>query len=128
LLGASTNDWINLVVKYDSNCKKCGKSIAKGEHAVWSRASKAIKHVDCHSSDLESLTSPDAIHNLQLKCIICKKPAGCPECEFEQDCDRTRVSQLCICEKCYKDPDALENYYREISAMLPNLSSTKLIY
>jgi hypothetical protein len=117
-LSSSKNDWISLIVKYSSNCKTCGKSVAKGEYAVWSRESKAIKHIACHSSDLASLTSPDSIHNLQLKCSICNKPAGCPECEFEEDCDRTRVSQLCICEKCYTDVAAMENYYAKVSSML----------
>jgi len=76
--------------------------------------------MDCHSSDLVSLTSPDSIHNLQLNCTICNRPAGCPECEFEEDCDRTMVSPLCICEKCYKDTSALENYYRKVSSMMPS--------
>jgi len=119
-LNSNKSDWISLVVKYSSNCKTCGKSVAKGEYAVWSRESKAIKHMACHSSDLASLSSPESIHNLQLKCTICNKPAGCPECEFEEDCDRTRVSQLCICEKCYKDSAALENYYAKVSSMLSN--------
>ncbi|HEY7110385.1 MAG TPA: hypothetical protein VH415_13235 [Nitrososphaeraceae archaeon] len=119
-MSSSKNDWISLIVKYGSNCKTCGKSVAKGESAVWSPGLKAIKHMDCHSSDLVSLTSPDSIHNLQLNCTICNRPAGCPECEFEEDCDRTMVSQLCICEKCYKDTSALENYYRKVSSMMPS--------
>jgi len=117
-LSSSKNEWISLVVKYSSNCKTCGKSVAKGESAVWSPGLKAIKHLACHSSDLSSLSSPDSIHNLQLICSICKGPTGCPECEFEEDCDRTTVSQLCICEKCYNDSAALENYYNKTSFML----------
>ncbi len=85
---------------------------------MWSRSTQSIKHIECHSKDLESLTSPDSLHNLQLKCVVCNRPAGCPECEFEQDCDRMRVSQLCICEKCYLNQDALENYNHAVSDLL----------
>lgn len=125
LLVGGTNDWINLVLKFASKCKTCGNKMPKGEHAMWSRSAKAVKHVECHSNDLKSLTSPDSIHNLQLKCIICSKPAGCPECEFEEDCDRRTVSKFCICEKCSHDPKALENYYREVSKLIPKISSLK---
>jgi len=125
LLIGGTNDWINLVLKYASKCKTCGSMMPKGEPAMWSRSAKAVKHIGCHSSDLKSLTSPDSIHNLQLSCIICSMPAGCPECEFEEDCDRRAVSQFCICEKCYQDPTALERYYLEVSKLVPKLSSQK---
>lgn len=122
--GAS-NDWISLVVKYSSKCKTCSKAIIKGEYAVWSRSTQSIKHIACHSRDLESLTSPDSIHNMQLKCAICNRPAGCPECEFEQDCDRMKVSQLCICEKCYLDENALEMYHHAVSDLLFKSDSSK---
>jgi hypothetical protein len=122
--GAS-NDWISLVVKYSSKCRTCSKAIFKGENAVWSRSTQSIKHIECHSRDLESLTSPDSIHNMQLKCAICNRPAGCPECEFEQDCDRMKVSQLCICEKCYLDENALQMYHHAVSDLLFRADSSK---
>ena len=122
--GAS-NDWISLVVKYSSKCKTCNKAIFKGEYAVWSRSAQSIKHIECHSRDLESVTSPDSIHNMQLKCAICNRLAGCPECEFEQDCDRMKVSQLCICEKCYVDENALELYQHAVSDLLFKSESYK---
>lgn len=125
LLIGGTNDWINLVLKFASKCKTCGNLMPKGENAMWSRSAKAVKHIECHSNDLKSLSSPDSIHNLQLKCVICSKPAGCPECEFEEDCDRRTVSQLCICEKCFHDPKALENYYREATKLIPKISPQK---
>lgn len=125
LLKSATNDWISLVVKYSSKCKTCSKPIFKGEYAVWSRSTQSIKHIECHSRDLESITSPDSIHNLQLKCAVCNQPAGCPECEFEQDCDRMRVSQLCICEKCYLNQNALENYHHAVFDLLFRSDSSK---
>jgi hypothetical protein len=125
LLVGGTNDWINLVLKFASKCKTCGNLMPKGENAMWSRSAKAVKHIECHSNDLKSLSSPDSIHNLQLKCVICSKPAGCPACEFEEDCDRRTVSQLCICEECFHDPKALENYYREATKLIPKISPQK---
>jgi hypothetical protein len=109
-LQTNGNDWINLTVKFSSNCKTCGKKIAKGELALWSRSNKSIKHVECHTRDLSNPAF--ALVNLkQLKCAICGSLAGCPECEFEKVCDRSVVSQLCMCKRCYNDKTPLEKYY-----------------
>jgi len=43
---ATGNDWINLIVKFSSSCKTCGKRISKGELALWSKSSKAIKQLN----------------------------------------------------------------------------------
>jgi hypothetical protein len=53
-LQTNGNDWINLTVKFSSSCKSCGKKISKGELALWSRSSKSIKHVECHTIDLSN--------------------------------------------------------------------------
>jgi hypothetical protein len=34
-----------LMVKYKGKCKECGKEISFGEYALWSKASKTIKHI-----------------------------------------------------------------------------------
>ena len=73
------------------------------------------------------MTSPDSIHNLQLRCAVCNQLAGCPECEFEEDCDRRKVSQLCICEKCYTDENALEMYHHAVADLLFKSESSKKI-
>jgi len=118
-LQANANDWINLTVKFSSNCKTCGKKISKGELALWSRSNRAIKHVECHTKDLSN-PSYVSINSKQLKCAICGSLAGCPECEFEKNCDRALVSQLCICKKCYNDEKALEKYYNVINSYVIN--------
>lgn len=111
------NDWINLTVKFSSSCKSCGKKISKGELALWSRSGKSIKHVECHTKDLSN-PSYISINSKQLNCGICGSLAGCTECEFEKVCDRTLVSQLCICKKCYDDKRALQNYYNAINTFV----------
>lgn len=114
---ATGNDWINLIVKFSSSCKTCGKRISKGELALWSKSSKAIKHAECHTRDLSD-PAYVSVNSKQLKCAICGSLAGCPDCEFEKYCDRTLVSQLCICKKCYNDGTALENYYTVINPFI----------
>ena len=42
----------------------------------------------------------------ELQCIVCGGPAGCPQCEFQENCDIPNVSQLCICKKCSEEKDA----------------------
>ena len=122
LLQTRSNDWINLNVKFSSNCKSCGKKISKGELALWSRSTKSIKHVGCHTRDLSD-PSYVSVNSKQLKCAVCGSLAGCTECEFEKDCDRAIVSQLCICKKCYDDKMALENYYGIINPFVTGKKS-----
>lgn len=38
--------------------------------------------------------------SIELPCMICGNDAGCSECEFSSNCDRTSVSSKCICKKC----------------------------
>jgi hypothetical protein len=121
-LQTNGNDWINLTVKFSSNCKTCGKKISKGELALWSRSSKSIKHVECHTIDLSN-PAYVSINSKQLKCAICGSLAGCAECEFEKECNRTLVSQLCVCRKCYDDKKALENYYDAINSLVTGKKS-----
>ena len=64
-----------------------------------------------------------SINSKQLKCAICGSLAGCTDCEFEKDCDRSLVSQLCICKKCYDDEGALENYYDVINSFVTGKKS-----
>ena len=50
----------------------------------------------------------------ELKCVICDNPAGCLQCEFQNDCDRSLVSQLCICKKCETQEHTFEQYQLSI--------------
>jgi len=37
---------------------------------------------------------------IELPCFVCGKSAGCSECEFVDVCDRTIVSNQCLCKGC----------------------------
>ncbi|HXG07579.1 MAG TPA: hypothetical protein VNI77_09675 [Nitrososphaera sp.] len=114
------NDWIRLAVKFKGKCVECGKEIAPGEYALWSKSSKAIKHIECESSQQrrrgeEGQSEEKPLQHQQvpeLDCFICCRPAGCTECGFETDCDRQTVSQACICSQCLEDKHAYANYQR----------------
>lgn len=101
------SDWIKLLVKYKGKCAECGKEIPAGEYALWSRTSKAIKHVKCETTEKKDEKTSEVP---QLYCFICGRPAGCTECGFEADCDRQAVSQACICGQCLEDKQAFVNY------------------
>lgn len=109
--------WIRLLVKYKGKCAVCGKEIPQGEYALWSRTSKAIKHVKCESAE------PEAPVVIELKCFICGKNAGCSSCSFEADCNRSVVSQACICEQCMADRNAYKNYQE---AFLSKMEKVKM--
>lgn len=109
--------WIKLLVKFKGKCSVCGKEIPAGEYALWSKASKAIKHVKCETVQ----EAAPAVK--ELKCFICGKDAGCATCGFEADCDRSAVSQACICEECL-DKNGYSNYQQAFLARMAKLKWT----
>jgi hypothetical protein len=118
------SDWIQLPIKYKGKCTECGNEIAVGEYALWSRASKAIKHVKCKSLAVEkNEIMPDVP---ELSCFICGKSARCPECHFEADCDRQVVSQACICSPCLEDKQAFSNYKQAFVKKTNRVAKAKL--
>jgi hypothetical protein len=102
--------WIRLLVKYKGKCTVCGKEIPQGEYALWSRSSKAIKHVTCETKQQKDESEQQNQESLELKCFVCGKNASCATCSLEADCNRGMVSQACICESCLSRPDAYERY------------------
>ncbi|TLY01405.1 MAG: hypothetical protein E6K92_08495 [Thaumarchaeota archaeon] len=93
------SEWIQLAVKLKGKCAECGKEIPQGEHALWSKGSKAIKHVKCEAPAHEKNDRRPEVP--ELDCFVCGRAAGCAECGFEADCDRQAVSQACICSQCH---------------------------
>ena len=104
-----SSDWIRLLVKYKGKCAECGKEIPSGEYALWSRASKAIKHVKCETTPAAKEAGETKKQVPEVDCYICGKPAGCAECGFEADCSRENL-KACICSPCLEDKKAYENY------------------
>ncbi len=47
---------------------------------------------------------------IELPCFVCGKSAGCGDCEYLDICDRTVVSNQCICKECFGQNDAYEHY------------------
>jgi hypothetical protein len=118
--------WIKLLVKYKGKCAVCGKEIPQGEYALWSRSSKAIKHVKCEvqqekEKEGEGREEQQALETLELKCFVCGKNAGCATCSLEADCNRVMVSQACICESCLSGPDAYGSYQQAFLSRIPKV-------
>ena len=108
------DDWVRLVVKYKGKCAQCGKDIAQGEYALWSRSSKVIRHLKCETVGESADNKQERV--LELNCFVCGKPTGCAECSFEGDCNRALVSQACICSECLSDKRAYDNYQQAFLA------------
>jgi hypothetical protein len=117
-------DWIRLLVKYKGKCAECGKEIPQGEYALWSRTSKAIKHVKCEPDKSSERKKDDQV--LELECYVCGKSAGCAECAFESDCNRALVSKACICNKCLSEKNAYENYQEVFAAKIRKMAKVKI--
>lgn len=117
------DDWIRLLVKYKGKCAQCGKEIPQGEYALWSRTSKAIKHVKCEADKSAEGSNVPAMP--ELECFICGKSAGCADCGFEADCNRTLVSQACICSQCLSEKQAYEKYQEAFLAKMRKAAKIK---
>ena len=120
------SDWIKLLVKYKGNCAECGIEIPAGEYAMWSRTSKAIKHVKCGSSAGSEKKKEKTSEVPELDCFVCGRPAGCVECGFEADCDRQSVSQGCICSQCLEDKQAFANYQQAFVEKARKVAKVKI--
>ena len=87
-------------MKFDGICIVCNKKVNANKIGLWSKG-LGVKHEKCAEIN-------------ELKCVICDNPAGCLQCEFQNDCDRSLVSQLCICKKCETQEHTFEQYQLSI--------------
>tara|TARA_Y100000590_G_scaffold389503_1_gene464572 strand:+ start:164 stop:466 length:303 start_codon:yes stop_codon:yes gene_type:complete len=88
--------WIKITMKFDGTCIVCNEKVNANEIGLWSKGI-GVKHEKCAEI-------------VELKCVICDNPAGCLQCEFQDNCDRSLVSQLCICKKCDSQQHTFEQY------------------
>ena len=88
--------WIKITMKFDGTCIVCNEKVNANEIGLWSKGI-GVKHEKCAEI-------------VELKCVICDDPAGCLQCEFQDNCDRSLVSQLCICKKCDSQQHTFEQY------------------
>lgn len=121
-------DWIRLLVKYKGKCAACGKEIPQGEYALWSKSSKAIKHIKCDTPATAEKKKQEKKQQVpELNCFICGRPAGWAECGFEaSNCNRMVVSQACICNQCMEDKNAYGNYQQAFRAKMQKLLLPKV--
>ena len=92
--------WIKITMKFDGTCLICNKKVNANKIGLWSKGI-GVKHEKCAEIN-------------ELKCVICDNPAGCLQCEFQDNCDRSQVSQLCICKKCDSQKHTFEQYQGSI--------------
>ncbi|MEO9309490.1 MAG: hypothetical protein ABI337_04270 [Nitrososphaera sp.] len=101
--------WRKITMKFPGTCIVCNQKIEANEVGLWAKG-LGVKHEKCASSQVK-----------ELKCIICGGPAGCPNCEFEGDCDRDAVSEFCVCKKCSDAKDVFEQYQKAVQKIFqPN--------
>ncbi len=100
--------WRAIPMKFPGTCIVCKKKIEVNETALWAKG-LGVKHQACAEV-------------LELNCAVCGGPAGCQQCEFMEDCDRSKVSQLCICKKCYETKDSFSLYQKAVLKQSPILN------
>ena len=92
--------WIKITMKFDGTCIVCNEKVSANEIGLWSKGI-GVKHEKCAEI-------------IELKCVICNNPARCLQCEFSDDCDRSQVSQMCICKKCENQGNTFEQYQASV--------------
>ena len=110
-------DWIPISVKYRGRCVSCGVEMTSGL-ALWSKSTKAIKHLDCYAknankqaSDVQSV-SRRYPHAILLKCFICGKE------EYQEDesdlaalyGNKQRKLNSFVCQSCLGKDGAFDTY------------------
>jgi len=88
--------WRKITMKFPGTCIVCNEKIDANEIGLWAKG-LGVKHEKCAEIN-------------ELNCIVCGGPAGCTKCEFQEDCDRSIVSELCICKKCNEAQNPFESY------------------
>lgn len=89
-------------MKFPGTCIVCEQKIDTNEVGLWAKGI-GVKHEKCANQEVT-----------ELKCIVCGGSAGCKACEFFDDCDREKVSQMCICKKCYESKDPFTLYQNAV--------------
>ena len=87
-------------MKFPGTCIVCNEKIQVNEIGLWAKG-LGVKHEKCAEVK-------------ELKCGVCGCPAGCQQCEFIDNCDLEKVSQLCICNKCFDQKNSFGNYQESI--------------
>jgi hypothetical protein len=100
--------WRKITMKFPGKCVVCNEKIEENEVGLWAQG-LGVKHEKCAAIK-------------ELKCSICGGPAGCPQCEYRDDCDLATVSQLCICKKCSGLQDSFIHYQNSIKKKFPLLN------
>ena len=97
--------WRKITMKFPGTCIVCNDKINVNEVGLWAKG-VGVKHEKCAEIN-------------ELHCIICGNPAGCGSCEFQEDCDRSNVSQFCICKRCSETKNPLDLYQNSLKKKFP---------
>jgi hypothetical protein len=118
-------------VKYKGKCATCSKEISAGEYALWSKSSKAIKHIECKVIITTTTKKRDEDTNrprpaADVDCFICGRPIAYTDCGFEADYYRQAISQACICNSCLEDKNAYQNYMQAFLEKAHKVAKVKI--
>lgn len=101
--------WRKIPMKFPGTCIICNEKIKVNEIGLWAKG-LGVKHEKC-------------VQTNELRCVVCGSPAGCSQCEFQENCDIQNVSPLCICIKCSDDKNAFDSYQKSTRKQFPILNS-----
>ena len=101
--------WRRITMKFPGTCIVCQEKMSANEVGLWSKG-VGVKHEKCAEVK-------------ELPCMVCGAPAGCPRCEFQDDCDLENVSPFCICKKCGDAAGTFSRYVQSAQKKFPGLGA-----
>jgi hypothetical protein len=122
-------DWLEITITFSAKCNECDKDVLPGK-ALWSRSTKAAKHLSCTKIDnkapdvsaQDTVTAPVEFVKcepvMELKCFVRGNKTGCNECEYLTDCEQRTTSKYCICDACSKQEESFHNYKQAFVAKI----------
>jgi hypothetical protein len=109
-------DWMNIPITFRTRCYECGEEILPGR-VFWSESKKSAKDLRCGASKYQTDDKTPAVSldskptntkvmgnlntsvDIELKCFVCGKTAGCRTCSYSTTCDRRIAVYLEIMSK-----------------------------
>lgn len=120
------SEWIKLLIKFKGKCQICEKQILAGEYALWSKSSKAIKHLDCNNNNkVKKETSEKAIVP-NLHCFLC---GNAVQDRLPNDFDllnrEYQKDTIFLCKSCLENPKSYLKYQEIIYEKIKKIAKLK---
>ena len=120
------SEWIKLLIKFKCKCQICEKQILEGEYALWSKSSKAIKHLDCNNNNKAKKETSEKAIGPNLHCFLC---GNAVQDRLPNDFDllnrEYQKDTIFLCKSCLENPKSYLKYQEIIYEKIKKIVKLK---